>query len=111
VNSTLWFFMKWEDILGSIQLRHHIDHPMLREAGWHIGYGIRPSARGMWYAKEMLYLWLAEAKNMWIDVVKLSADEDNPASWKTIERCGGVFYKTLIKDNIPLKFYHIHTSI
>lgn len=33
-------------VLGALQLRHHINHPRLRDAGGHIGYGIRPSERG-----------------------------------------------------------------
>jgi predicted acetyltransferase len=46
VNSTLFFFMLDDYILGAIQIRHHIDHPYLRESGGHIGYSLRPSARG-----------------------------------------------------------------
>jgi predicted acetyltransferase len=29
-------------IVGHIQIRHHIDHPNLREYGGHIGYAIVP---------------------------------------------------------------------
>jgi predicted acetyltransferase len=37
----------------------------------------------------------------------ISANEDNPASWKTIERCGGIFDKIVMKDEEPLKLYYI----
>lgn len=46
VNSHLFFLVEEGRILGAIQIRHHIDHPNLREVGGHIGYGIRPSERG-----------------------------------------------------------------
>lgn len=46
VNAHLFFLVENGRILGSIQIRHHIDHPNLIETGGHIGYGIRPSERG-----------------------------------------------------------------
>ncbi len=49
VPATLFFFMDNEEILGALQLRHHIDHPNLAldgGCGGHIGYGLRPSTRG-----------------------------------------------------------------
>ncbi len=110
INSTLFFFMDDETILGAIQIRHQIDHPNTSpEGAWggHIGYGLRPSARGKGLAREMLKLWLQEAHNLGIEKVLISAYEDNIASWKTIESCGGVFFKTLPKERRILKLYWI----
>jgi predicted acetyltransferase len=45
VNSHLFFLVENGRILGSVQIRHHINHPNLIETGGHIGYGIRPSER------------------------------------------------------------------
>ena len=45
VPATLFFLMDNSRILGAIQIRHHIEHPNLKEFGGHIGYGIRPSER------------------------------------------------------------------
>lgn len=111
VNSTLFFFMNDEEILWALNLRHHIDHPWLSLEGWwggHIGYGLRPSARGRWLAKEMLKLWLIEAWKLGIERVFISADEDNPASWRTIESCGGVLYNIKEKEGKNLKIYSIN---
>ena len=108
VNSTLFFFMDDEEILGAIQIRHHIDHPNLKESGGHIGYWLCPNSRGKWLAKEMLKLALIEARKLWLTEIMISADEDNPASWKTIESCGGIFSKSILKDEKLLKIYKIH---
>lgn len=107
VNSTLFFLMEDDKILGAIQVRHHIDHPNLRDAGWHIGYGIRPSERRKWYATKMLGLWLKEAKKLGIDKVLISCDDDNIASEKVIINNGGIFRKEVEKDWEMLKTYWI----
>ncbi|MBP6981609.1 GNAT family N-acetyltransferase [Candidatus Gracilibacteria bacterium] len=107
VNSTLFFFMESEDILGAIQIRHHIDHPDLRDSGGHIGYGLRPSARGRGYAKHMLALGLDEARKIGLKRVLLSADDDNTASWKTIEANGGIFDRMTEKNGKLLRIYWI----
>lgn len=111
IPATLFFFMNDNDILWAIQIRHHTNHPNLSREGWaggHIGYGLRPSARGKWLAREMLTLGLIEAWKLWITEVLISADEDNPASWKTIESCGGVYDGSIVKDGKALKIYYIN---
>jgi predicted acetyltransferase len=55
----------------------------------------------------MLSLGLEEARKLGIEKVVVSADETNPASWKTIENCGGVFYDTKEQDRKVLKIYTI----
>ena len=45
VPATLYFIVDEGQIIGGIDLRHHIDHEFLQEIGGHIGYGIRPSER------------------------------------------------------------------
>lgn len=111
VPSTLFFFMDDEKILGAIQIRHTIDHPNLSLEWWcggHIGYGLRPSARGQWLAREMLRLWLIEAQKLGIEKILISAHEDNPASWKTIERVGGEYVRTIDDEGKNLKVYWIN---
>ena len=96
VPATLFFLMSESNIFGAIQIRHHIDHPNLRDMWWHIGYGIRPSARKQWYGKTQLSLWLEQAKKLWLSKVMISCLEDNEASAKIIKANWGVFKKTKI---------------
>jgi predicted acetyltransferase len=114
VPATLFFFMEDENILWAIQVRHHIDHPRLSlewEGHGHIGYWLRPSARGKWLASEMLRLWLIEAKKLGIETVVISADEDNPASWRTIEKCGWKLIDMKVNDGKNQKIYTIELWI
>ena len=41
----------------------------------------------------------------------ISADEDNPSSWKTIESCGGLLDRVITKEGKPLKVYRIDLSV
>ena len=84
----------------------------LSKHGGHIGYGIRPSERGKGYNKINLYLGLKVCDEYGIDIVLLSADINNPASWKTMEALGGVridefydekFESTVVNYNINVK--------
>jgi predicted acetyltransferase len=111
INSTLFFFMEDAEILWALQLRHHINHPNCSlewKCGGHIGYGLRPSARGKWLAKVMLSLGLEEARKMDIEKVLISAHADNIASWKTIEWLDGEFIKEIDDDGKRLKVYWIN---
>jgi predicted acetyltransferase len=91
VPATLYFLMDGERIFGGVQIRHHIEHPNLREYGWHIGYGIRPSERRKWYATEMLHLALIEAQKLGLNRVMLGCYDDNIGSQRVIEKNGGIF--------------------
>lgn len=51
-------------IVGVIDLRHHINTPVLSAWGGHIGYSVRPDERGKGYAKEMLRQNLICAKQL-----------------------------------------------
>ena len=76
-------------VLGGIALRHGGgDHVLW--AG-HLGYGIRPSARGRGLATWAVGRMLDEARVLGLDRVLAVCAVDNVASVKTIERCGGVF--------------------
>jgi predicted acetyltransferase len=76
-------------VLGGIALRQGRDD-YVRWAG-HIGYGIRPSARGRGLAAWALGRMLDEARVLGLDRVLAVCAIENVASVKTIERCGGVF--------------------
>ncbi|GAB3954291.1 GNAT family N-acetyltransferase [Kribbella albertanoniae] len=72
-------------VLGGIGLRHE-----LNERTGHIGYGVRPSARGRGVASWALGAILGEARARGMGRVLVVCLADNPSSARTIERNGGV---------------------
>lgn len=79
--------------IGFVKLRHYLnDH--LRQSGGHIGYGIRPSARGQKYGNRILQEVLKFAQKLGLDKVLLTVDNDNIRSRKVIEHNGGQLEKT-----------------
>lgn len=112
VPSTTYFAIRQSDykLVGVIDLRHHINHPVLGTWGGHCGYSVRPSERGHGYAKEMLRLNIENARAMGIEEMLITCDENNVASEKTILANGGVFEKTLDVDGCIMKRYWIKTA-
>ena len=94
-------------IVGVIDLRHHIDHPILGTWGGHCGYSVRPSERRKGYATEMLRLDILKAKELGINKMLVTCDEGNAASEKTIIANGGVYENTIDVDGDKMKRYWI----
>lgn len=94
-------------LVGIIDLRHHIDHPILGLWGGHMGYSVRPDERGKGYAREMLRLNLENCRQRGLDKVMITCSRDNPASERTILGCGGVFEKEVLVDGEWIKRYWI----
>lgn len=75
-------------VLGEIRFRPTIPPPYESDNG-HIGYNIRPSARGHGYATRQLALMLDEARCAGLAGVMLPVEGENPASVRVIEKNGG----------------------
>lgn len=88
VHATYWWIAEGDTYLGAIDLRHYLN-ALLLDAGGHIGYSVRPSARRRGVAGAALEGVLYEARLMGMDRVLLTCDPDNAASVRTIERAGG----------------------
>jgi predicted acetyltransferase len=86
--TTLWLLDR-EEYLARIAIRHRLTD-RLRQAGGHISYDVRPSARRRGYATMMLQEALPIARGLGITTALLTCDIDNVASRKVIERAGGV---------------------
>lgn len=89
VHATHWWIVEDERYLGAIDLRHYVNQ-FLHDIGGHIGYSVRPSARGRGVATWALAQVLPQARAMGLRRVLLTCDDSSEASARTIERNGGV---------------------
>jgi predicted acetyltransferase len=87
-DTELWW-VDGDEFLGRIGVRHRLT-PTLLEAGGHIGYDVRPSARRRGHATRMLGEALAIARELGINPALITCDVDNVGSRTVIERNGGV---------------------
>ena len=111
VPSTTYFAVRKSDnkLVGVIDLRHHINHPILGIWGGHCGYTVRPAERGKGYAKEMLRLNLQNAKARGINKILVTCYPSNNASERVIRANGGVYEKTVVVDGIKIQRFWIDT--
>jgi predicted acetyltransferase len=87
--TTFWALDDAAEVVGMLRLRHRLNDTLLISGG-HIGYYVRPAARSMGYATEMLRLALDEARARGIERVLLTACPTNLASVRVIEKNGGI---------------------
>ncbi|MFI6599526.1 GNAT family N-acetyltransferase [Nonomuraea sp. NPDC050536] len=88
-STTLWW-IDGQEFLGRLAIRHRLT-PALEDAGGHIGYDVRPTARNRGHATAMLRAALPVACRLGIDPVLLTCDDTNEFSRRAIERNGGRF--------------------
>jgi len=85
--------VRWIDdgeFCGAINFRHQPGTEDLPSyCSGHIGYSIVEWKRNRGYATRALELILPEARAAGMRRVLLTCDEDNPASQRVIEKCGG----------------------
>ena len=89
VPFSIFFAFEGRDIVGRLTLRHELNEWLSKYAG-HIGFFVMKPHRGKGYAKKMLRAALEKAKAQNTDNVLLTCNDDNFASIKVIESCGGV---------------------
>ncbi len=102
----LWWIVEQEVVLGGIVLRPCTNDDVLRTG--HIGYGVRPSARGRGLATWTLDQVLRHARDAGRERVLLVCRHNNAASIKTIERSGGVLDRTVDDGHGLARHYWIH---
>jgi predicted acetyltransferase len=90
VPSDNYWITDGDEVVGFLAVRHELT-PSLLEEGGHIGYSVRPSRRREGHASRALALGLIRAKELGLQRVLLTCDEDNLGSRRTIEIAGGVY--------------------
>ncbi|MBK8323658.1 MAG: GNAT family N-acetyltransferase [Betaproteobacteria bacterium] len=87
-HSTFWL-VAGNEVVGVANLRHRLTDS-LRIEGGHIGYGVRPSARGRGHGTRILALTLQEAAKLGIAQALVTCAKANLASSAVIRANGGV---------------------
>ncbi len=105
-DTQYWIIDENEKYCGRISLRHRLTEK-LSVRGGHIGYDVIPSERGKNYATKALALCLKEAKQMGLNEVLLTCDDNNVPSIKTIESNGGILKDKLPHEGTVTRRYHI----
>ena len=99
-------------IAGRLSIRHRLNE-FLALVGGHIGYGVAPEFRGQGVATYMLRYGLDFMKQRGEDRVFISCHNENEASRKVIEKCGGEFAGLVAHphdNDEPYRTYWIPTS-
>lgn len=109
VPSHTYLLMRNDTILGAIDIRHSLNDHLLVTGG-HIGYGIRPSARRLGYAAQMLALALPIARSLGISRALITCDDANIGSARTIEKNGGVLENKVEDGDRLIRRYWIDLS-
>jgi predicted acetyltransferase/adenylate kinase family enzyme len=94
-QSTFWLSRNEQRILACSRLRHSLN-PYLEEFGGHIGYDVRPSERERGYGTQILKLTLDKAREIGLKRLLVTADSSNVASWRIIEKNGGVLHSEAV---------------
>jgi len=94
-------------IVGRASIRYELNEFLAREGG-HIGYCVLPAHRRRGYATEILRQSVALARADGVGRILVTCDEDNVASARVIELCGGVYESTVDgREGIPKRRYWI----
>ncbi len=98
-GSQFWLASEGQ-LLGCSRLRHRLT-PELEYEGGHIGYDIKPSARGRGFGTSLLSLTMERAAAIGMARVRITCDVDNKASIRVIEKNGGI-----LDAVVPSRMHH-----
>lgn len=104
-NTIRWIIVD-QKIVGSVQLRHHLNAHLEKVSG-HIGYNVIPNYRGRGIAKAAVHTMLPCADQHHINPVIMTCGIHNYASQKVITACGGTYVNTITHEHRVLHRYHI----
>ena len=105
VSDTFFAENEEHELVGVINIRYELT-PFYKDSG-HIGYSVVPQQRRKGYATEILRNVLELAERRGLKEVKLVCMADNPASKKTILRCGGQLTRFFDSGGVQKEEYGI----
>lgn len=84
------YFLRDDDgrLLGSIRFRPRLNDRLVREGG-NVGFDVRPQYRNRGHATKMLRMIMETARELGHGTLLVTCFEDNPASDRVIQKCGG----------------------
>jgi len=96
VEGSQWLLVDEKEtrVYGMMNLRHYLNEQLLKTSG-HIGYSIRPSERKKGYGMIQLQLGLQKLAEFGVKKALVTCDDNNLASAKTIESCGGILENSI----------------
>jgi len=96
------------EIIGRVSIRLELND-FLRKIGGHIGYLTFPDFEGRGYATQMLSQALEILRQTGIPSALVTCSQDNLASRRVIEKCGGVYQGTITceVENDIVQHFHI----
>jgi predicted acetyltransferase len=97
------------EIVGRISIRHELNQYLLNFGG-HIGYMVRPGFRMNGYASEMLRRALLVSKDIGLNQVLITCNDDNIGSIQVIEKHGGVLENKVDEEGRLLRRYWIRNA-
>lgn len=98
VRNTFLIAIEDDAIVGRVSIRHELND-FLADIGGHVGYGVPAAHRSRGVATALLRYAAARLHDEGVTRVLVTCDDDNLASARVIERCGGVLED--IRPNPP----------
>lgn len=99
VPSSTYWLIECGELVGVSNLRHLLNE-RIKNAGGHIGLGIRPMARGRGLGQRLLALTIMEARSKGLGELHIHCHKHNMASARMIRANGGVLVSEL-DDGTP----------
>jgi predicted acetyltransferase len=101
VRDSRYWLVEDDAFLGTLSIRHVLNDRLFLHGG-HIGYVLRPSARGYGHGNLILALGLERARKLGLRRVLLTCGFANGASRSVILRNGGVFENIILEGDSNL---------
>lgn len=104
-HARMWWIVDGDTVLGGVALRTASNGAALRLG--HVGYGVRPSARGRGVATWAVGELRSHARAAGLDRLLLVCGDGNPSSIAVIERNGGTLEAVVNDGRGPERRYWI----